>query len=391
MRDILFLAWRYLSYHKIKTSVLVACVTVIVYLPVGLHILVNRSATHLTARAQDTPLLVGAKGSPLELVLNSVYFEAEVPEIIPYGEADRINASGLASAIPLYVRFQAQEIPIVGTSIDYFDFRHHDWAQGRPMVLLGECVLGSQAARSADLQVGDAIISSPETVFDLAGVYPLKMTIVGILAPTGTPDDRAAFVDVKTAWIIEGLAHGHQDMQKPEAAAGVLKREGSNIVANASVVQYNEITADNVDSFHFHGDPANFPITAVIAVPQDSKSSTLLQGRYLNKDERVQMVRPISIIEELLGTVLTVQRYVTAAVVIIGMATLVTMGLVFMLSLQLRRREILTMIRIGGARSRIASILALEIVAVLVTGALWAVFLSALTSRYAEVAIRLFL
>jgi putative ABC transport system permease protein len=391
MRETLYLAWRYLSYHRIKTAVLVACVAVIVYLPVGLHILVNRSAGHLTARAEDTPLLVGAKGSPLELVLNSLYFEADVPEIIPYGEADRINASGLASAIPLYVRFRAQEIPIVGTSVDYFDFRRHVWAQGRPMALLGECVLGSQAARSADLQVGDTIISSPETVFDLAGVYPLKMTIVGVLAPTGTPDDRAAFVDVKTAWIIEGLAHGHQDMQKPEAAAAILEREGKNIVANASVVQYNEITADNADTFHFHGDPAHFPITAVIAVPKDSKASTLLQGRYLNKDERVQMVRPITIIEELLGTVLTVQRYVTAAVVIIGMATLVTMGLVFMLSLQLRRREILTMVRIGGARSRIASILVLEIVAVLVTGVLWALMLSVLTSRYAEVAIRVFL
>lgn len=391
MRDILFLAWRYLIYHRLKTTVLIACVTVIVYLPVGLHILVNRSAAHLTARAQDTPLLVGAKGSPLELVLNSLYFEADVPEIIPYAEANRINESGLATAIPLYVRFRAQAVPIVGTSVDYFDFRGWSVARGRPMVMLGECVLGAQAADNAEVTVGGSIISSPESVFDLAGVYPLKMKVVGILAPTGTPDDRAAFVDVKTAWIIEGLAHGHQDMQKPEAAAGVLKREGNNIVANASVVQYNEITADNADSFHFHGDPSDFPITAVIAVPADTKASTLLQGRYLNRDARIQMVRPVTTIEELLGTILTVQRYVTAAVVVIGVATLTTMGLVFMLSLQLRRREILTLVRIGGARSRIVSVLVLEIAGVLVTGAALAAVLSVLTSRYAEVAIRLFL
>ncbi len=391
MRDILFLAWRYLVYHRFKTTVLIACVTVIVYLPVGLHILVSRSAAHLTARAQDTPLLVGAKGSPLELVLNSLYFEADVPEIIPYAETRRVNESGLAGAIPLYVRFRAQEVPLVGTSVDYFDFRGWRVAQGRPMVMLGECVLGAQAADSAGVTVGGSIISSPESVFDLAGVYPLKMKVVGVLAPTGTPDDRAAFVDVKTAWIIEGLAHGHQDMQNPEASTGVLKREGNNIVANASVVQYNEITSDNADAFHFHGDPSDFPITAVIAVPKDAKASTLLQGRYLNKDARVQMVRPVTIIEELLGTILTVQRYVTAAVVVIGIATLTTMGLVFMLSLQLRRREILTLVRIGGARSRIVSVLALEIAVVLVTGAALAAILSVLTSQYAEVAIRLFL
>ena len=48
-------------------------------------------------------------------------------------------------------------------------------------------------------------------------------------------------------------------------------------------MHYNEITEDNVASFHFHGDPATFPITSVIAVPNDAKASTVLQGRYLKK------------------------------------------------------------------------------------------------------------
>ena len=56
--------------------------------------------------------------------------------------------------------------------------------------------------------VGGHVVSSPESVFDLAGVYPLKMAVVGVLAPTHTPDDDAVFVDVKTAWVIAGLAHG---------------------------------------------------------------------------------------------------------------------------------------------------------------------------------------
>ena len=72
MTDVLYLAWRYLVYHKIKTTVLVAAVAIIVYLPVGLNIIVSQSAKELTARAEATPLLVGAKGSPLELVLNSL-------------------------------------------------------------------------------------------------------------------------------------------------------------------------------------------------------------------------------------------------------------------------------------------------------------------------------
>ena len=69
MTDVLYLAWRYLTYHKVKTFVLVSAAAIIVYLPVGLDIIVSQSAKELTARAQATPLLVGAKGSPLELVL----------------------------------------------------------------------------------------------------------------------------------------------------------------------------------------------------------------------------------------------------------------------------------------------------------------------------------
>ena len=94
------------------------------------------------------------------------------------------------------------------------------------------------------------------------------MKVAGVLKPTGTPDDLAVFVDIKTAWVIEGLAHGHQDLSRPEASPGVLRTEGTRIVANASVVEYNEITPENVASFHFHGDPATFPITSVIVIPR---------------------------------------------------------------------------------------------------------------------------
>ncbi len=80
MTDVLYLAWRYLAYHRFKTVLLICAVMVIVYLPVGLEVIVDRSARDLTSRADSTPLLVGEKGSPLELVLNSLYFESDSPE-----------------------------------------------------------------------------------------------------------------------------------------------------------------------------------------------------------------------------------------------------------------------------------------------------------------------
>ena len=131
MTDILYLAWRYLAYYRIKTAILAASITLIVYLPIGLNILVNESSRQLTARAEATPLLVGAKGSPLELVLSSLYFESDVSPSMRYAEVKRIDQSGLARAVPLYVRFKTRHGTIVGTSLEYFEYRGLEIDRGR--------------------------------------------------------------------------------------------------------------------------------------------------------------------------------------------------------------------------------------------------------------------
>ena len=391
MRDVVYMAWRYLAYNRVKTAILVFAIMLIVYLPAGLNVLVGQSAARLTARAEVTPLLVGAKGSAVELTLNSLYFDSETPELARYRQAERIAESGLADPIPLYVRYRARGYPIVGTSIDYFDFRGLSLAAGRSMAVLGECVLGAAVAGKLGLEPGSSLVSSPENVFDLAGVYPLKMHVAGILAPSFGPDDRAVFVDVKTTWIIEGLGHGHQALDEPTAASGVLSREGRRITANASVVQYNEITADNADSFHFHGDLSHYPISAVIAVPRDDRAGVILQGRYENADEPTQILRPAIVIDDVLATVLTIRSFVVAAMLMVGSGTLVTAALVFLLSLRLRRRELETLFKIGGARRRVAAVLCTEVVVVLALGAALAAGLTDLTRRLGAEAIHRFI
>ncbi len=391
MRDVLFLAWRYLAHNRVKTAVLVGSIMLIVYLPVALRVLVKQSAAELTARAEATPLLVGAKGSPLELALSSLYFESDTPELTTYAEAERIADSGLAQAVPLYVRFKVRQQPIVGTSLEYFDLRGLKFSDGRAMATLGDCVLGARAAEALDVAVGGTVISSPESVFDIAGVYPLKMQVVGVLEPSYTADDVAVFVDLKTAWIVQGLVHGHQDMAAPEAASGVLSREGDNIVANASIVQYTEITPDNIDSFHFHGSVADYPVSAVIAVPHDQKSGTILMGRYESPDDPAQILQPTTVIDDLLGTIFTVQNFVVAGMLLVGLAALATAVLVFVLSLRLREREIETMAKIGGSRVRVAGVLVTEVAVVVLTSVLLAGVLTALTARFASTAVRLLL
>ena len=169
-----------------------------------------------------------------------------------------------------------------------------------------------------------------------------------------------------------------------------MRRDGSTIVANASVREYQEVTPENIDAFHFHGDPATFPITAVIVLPPDDKSAALLLGRY-QSHETLQLLPPPAIVDELLSTVFTVQNVIVAALVVVGLTTCALVALVFLLSLRLRRSEIETMTKIGGARRRIAAILSLEIVGVLGLGLLVSTVLTWGTSQIGPLAIRAFL
>jgi len=159
-------------------------------------------------------------------------------------------------------------------------------------------------------------------------------------------------------------------------------------VANASVIQYTEITADNIDSFHFHGDVNDYPISAVIAAPHDRKSGTILMGRFESPDDDAQILQPSTVMDELLDTVVTVQAFVVAGMLLVGAAALATAVLVFVLSLRLRRKEIETMVKIGGSRSRIVAVLATEISVVVALALSIALILTVATATFGSAAIR---
>ncbi len=384
MRHLLYLAWQYLRFNKGKTVVLVGSISLVIFLPAGLYVMIEQGSQTLTARAEATPLLIGPQGSASDLTLSALYFRKPTLKSIAFEQVKQVNESGFAFGIPLHLRYAVEEQPIIGTTLDYFDFRGLTVSQGRQIAMLGECVLGAGAASALGVNVGDHVLSTPAGAFDVARTYPLKMPVVGILKPTETADDDAVFVDLKTTWVISGLAHGHTDVTQPGAESGVLKREESNVVANASVLSYTEITADNLDSFHFHGNPDSFPIDAVVAVPKDRKSGILLRGRYQEQATAVQMIVPLKVIQELLDTVFVVRDYVVLAGVGVAIVAFGIMALVFALSIRLRRREIETIRKIGGARQRLLGVLSAEIVIVVAAGLSLAAGLTAMVSHYGD-------
>ena len=114
-------------------------------------------------------------------------------------------------------------------------------------------------------------------------------------------------------------------------------------------------------------------------------------GWYEAPDEPMQILKPTAVIDELLGTIFTVQNFVVAGMLLVGIAALAIASLVFILSLRLRQREIETMARIGGSRLRVAGVLVTEIAVVIGMSVILAGILTILTARFAPAVVRVLL
>lgn len=377
MTSAFYMAWRFLDHHRLRTALLVLALAITLFLPAAVRLLVRHYDRDLTARAHATPLVVGAKGSRFDLVLAGLYFRVPSLDPVPAGQVDAIR--DLAAAIPIHARFTARGRPLVGTSLGYFPFRHLRVARGRLPALLGEAVLGAAVARDLGLGPGDVITTDQDDLYDITALYPLVLQVVGVLGEAGTPDDEVVFVDVKTAWVVEGIGHGH-DRVLPSAAD--LRRADGQAVADDSLVQAASMGADNLATFHFHGDPAEFPLTAILAIPRDgdAKSATLLRGRY-DVSEAVQALAPSETVTELMGLVLRIQTFLDAIGALVGLATLLFVTLVVGLSLRARRREVETLHLIGCSPGSVLALLVAEwtliaALAVAITAAALAVLLA---------------
>ncbi len=372
----IWLAWRYICFHRWRTVVLWVCLSLTFFLPFSVQFLMQDFERVLQSRSDATPLVVGAKGSRFDLVIHALYFGGETPEAMSMADLNAVRETGFAQAIPLFARYQARGFPIVGTSLDYFLFRGLEVEDGRGLVHLGDCVLGASVAAELSVGVGESLMSDPENVFNIAGEYPLKMNVVGVLKRSDSADDRAVFVDTKTAWIIAGIGHGHVELDPTTEDSVLLRREAGNLVANAALPQYVEVTESNRDSFHFHADPEDRPLTAVLAVPPDIKSGTLLRGRYLAPENRMQVLRPSEVVAEMMETVAQLRRFLDLNFVLVAVLTALFLVLVVLLSLRLREREMDTLFLLGARVGTVGMLMATELLLVLLASLLTAVVLS---------------
>lgn len=350
MKRILYLAWRYVTYHRTKSLILMLAVLLTCVFPLTAQILVTQYGEKLTARARTTPLVLGAKGNRFDLVLKSLYFSEAALDPFRWATVDALYNEDLCLPVPLHLDYTAREFPLVGTTYDYFEFRRMRTSAGNFPTKLGQCVLGANVARQLDLGVGDTIFSDQRSIYDITRTYPLKMHIVGVLAPTQSRDDDAVFVDIHSAWVIDGHYHGHEDVTQTEDPNLVLERDDENVTAAPGIFEYQEITPENASSFHVHGDPDDLPVHAIVVIPRDTKAATILKARY-NAGDRLQMLVAAEVVDELLGLVFQVKRFFDANFALILISTGMFIALVVLLSRRIRQREMETMFKIGCSRA----------------------------------------
>jgi len=349
----LYLALAYLRHNWLRSLVVVLVAALILAVPVVSQTILRASQDSLTDRAEATPLVLGARGSQLDLVMNALYFSDDRAEPVTMAASETIWDTDLGLPVPVYTAFETNGARIIGTSLDYLGFRDLDLAHGRPFAVLGEAVLGANVADRLDLGPGDTVISSPRNLFDLDGVYPLELQITGVLGRSGTPDDDAVFTDIKTTWVIAGIGHGHDDVIPADATG--------DVTASAALEQFNRITDANIDSFHFHGDPGSYPVSAVLIDPWDERSGTLLKGRYLDAANPLQIVDSEDVVGDLVDRIFRIKALLDAVAVIIGGAALLAVGLALFLGWRLRANEMQTAFRLGAQPGMILRLAAAEI------------------------------
>ena len=226
--------WRYLQGRFVTSVLTVVSVGLGVSLVIASVLLTRGIKEGFIAGATDYNLIVGAKGSPTQLVLNVVFrMDAPTPNI-PFSAYEEIRHDPrVEAAVPVAMGDAYQGFRYVATTEAYF--APFSWRRHVPAVSTGrlfrsepsgkpdyEAVLGADVARRTGLKAADRFFEGEEMA-----AYPL--TVVGVLRRTGTADDRAIFISLASYWEMNEISR--QATVKPLTAVLVRPRRLSDLTA----------------------------------------------------------------------------------------------------------------------------------------------------------------
>ena len=161
----------------------------------------------------------------------------------------------------------------------------------------------------------------------------------------------------------------------------MLSRADESVAVSGALMEYAEVTEENEGSFHYHGDTALLPLSAVLALPASRKDGTLLKSA-VNAEGSFQAVTPAAVIGDLLGVVFRIKAFFDLVGVFLLGTTALLVSLVFLLSSRLRGAEMRTLDRIGAPRRVGAGLIGIEAALVLLLAGALAGGATAATLRW---------
>ncbi|WP_382159841.1 FtsX-like permease family protein [Hydrogenophaga sp. ANAO-22] len=217
--NVLSLSWRYLWSRPLATALN------LLLLALGLasmaFVLIARDQVD---RAFERDLagidaVVGAKGSPMQLILAGVFHLDVPPGNIPLAEARQLaEHPQVAQLIPLSLGDNLGGFRIVGTTHDYPAHYGARLAQGALWQAPLEAVLGAQVAARTGLQVGQAFEGAHGLGVGGSSHGETPYTVTGVLAPCGCVLDRLVLTATESVWRVHDDMHAGANMDEAERA-----------------------------------------------------------------------------------------------------------------------------------------------------------------------------
>ena len=150
---------------------------------------------------QGIDLVVGAKGSPMQLILSGVFHIDVPPGNIPLKAVQELQKHPMvAQLIPISLGDSLRSFRIVGTSPDYITHYQCKLAQGKIWTEPMQVVLGATAARKLGITLGDKFVGTHGLGEGGHAHGDSVYTVVGILAPSGSVLDRLILTDTASVW-----------------------------------------------------------------------------------------------------------------------------------------------------------------------------------------------
>lgn len=356
------IAWGYLWSRKFTTSLTLLSVALAVGLISAVLTLHSETRKRFEQEGAAFHIVVGHKGSPLQLVLSAVYF-MDVPTgnilLCDYEQLRRHE--DVASAYPVSMGDTYEGFRIVGTVAELFDYTWPDpitqeprnpfhMADGRRFKKPMEAVLGSFVARKTGLRVGDrftgthGFIEVPDEEQLMSHAHE-PYEVVGILSHSNTPFDRAIFCDLQSVWDLH--PHGLNDDE--ESPTSPVKPEEKAEQAHEGHEEHAERHEDHAQQ-----------ITAIL-VALNSPAQRFQFKEYVDKEYNAMAARPIDevakLYTQLLGPAKTVLMSVGWLVVVIS-ALSILIGLY--LSIVQRKRDLAIMRALGASAPEILGAVLVE-------------------------------